>query len=109
MNGTRAALLLAALVLAVLPATAQPPTGPHDITTYPVVVFVPGMDETWIVRGIRYSGEGDKALTLDVTYPKGAARRWPTVVFVNGVGGRLTTGRSTGAGRGSSLRTDSRP
>jgi dienelactone hydrolase len=89
MNGTPAASLLAALVLAELPASAQQPTGPYDVATYPVVVSVPGMDETRIVRGIRYAGEGDRALTLDVTYPRGAARRWPAVVFVNGVGGRL--------------------
>ncbi len=90
MGRTRAALLLAGLVPAVLPASAPPPTRPHDVTTYPVVVSVPGMDETRVVRGIRYAGDGDRTLTLDVTYPKGAARaRWPAVVFVNGVGGRL--------------------
>jgi dienelactone hydrolase len=90
MDRTRAARSLVALILAVFPASAQPPTSPHDVTAYPVVVSVPGMDETRIVRGIRYAGEGDRALTLDVTYPKGAARaRWPVVVFVNGVGGRL--------------------
>jgi dienelactone hydrolase len=90
MGRIRDALLLAVLVPAVLPASAQQPTRPHDVTTYPVVVSVPGMDETRVARGIHYAGEGDRALTLDVTYPGGAARaRWPAVVFVNGVGGRL--------------------
>lgn len=74
MGSTRAALSLVAFVLAVRPASAQPQARPHDVTAYPVVVSVPGMDETRIVRGIRYAGEGDKAITLDVTCPKGAAR-----------------------------------
>ncbi|HSB63887.1 MAG TPA: hypothetical protein VLJ18_06955 [Thermoanaerobaculia bacterium] len=90
MRRPRAALSLAALVLAVPAASAPPPARPHDVTTYPVVVSVPGMDDTRVVRGIRYAGEGDRTLTLDVTYPRGVAgARWPAVVFVNGSGGRL--------------------
>ncbi len=90
MSENRAALPLVIALFAHVPAAGQTVPNPHDVTTYPVVLSTPGTDETRIVRGIRYTGEGDRTLTVDVTYPKGAARtRWPAVVFVNGVGGRL--------------------
>jgi Flp pilus assembly protein TadD len=80
-----------AATLASSAADAQGPPSPYDVTTYSVVWTVPGMKNVRAVRGTRYAGEGSSALTLDVTYPSGgdASTRWPAVVFVNGVGGKL--------------------
>ncbi|HKF45192.1 MAG TPA: tetratricopeptide repeat protein [Thermoanaerobaculia bacterium] len=88
--GLIAAVAAAAAVLAP-PAAAQPAPSPYDVTTYSVVWSVPAEKNVRVVRGTRYAGEGAAALKLDVTYPPGggSSTRWPAVVFVNGVGGRL--------------------
>jgi tetratricopeptide (TPR) repeat protein len=69
---------------------AQSPS-PYDVTTYSVVWTVPEAKHTRVVRNVRYAGEGPGALVMDLTYPSGgdASTRWPAVVFVNGVGGKL--------------------
>src|SRR5262249_11522333 len=89
----RVLAVLAAASAATLssPAAAQAPPSPYDVTTYSVVWTVPAAKNVRVVRGTRYTEDGASALTLDVTYPSGgdAAKRWPAVVFVNGVGGKL--------------------
>ncbi|HKA36111.1 MAG TPA: tetratricopeptide repeat protein [Thermoanaerobaculia bacterium] len=86
------ALLLPAGVFAAsaLPCAAQSPS-PYDVTAYSVVWTVPAEKNVRVVRGTRYAGEGGGALTLDITYPSGggSSTKWPAVVFVNGVGGKL--------------------
>jgi tetratricopeptide (TPR) repeat protein len=92
MAGSRARMtfvVASALVTAV--GAGQTPPSPYDVTTYPVVWTVPEAKNVKVVRGVRYAGEGAGALVLDLAYPSGggAAARWPAVVFVNGVGGKL--------------------
>ena len=86
-----AAAFAASLVSLASPVAAQSPPSPYDVTTYPVVWTVPGAKDVRVARGTRYAGEGAGILTLDVTYPSGgdASTRWPAVIFVNGVGGKL--------------------
>ena len=80
----------AASTVFAFPASAQQ-SSPYDVTAYSVVWTVPAEKNVRVVRGTRYAGEGAAALTMDVTYPPGggASTRWPAVVFVNGVGGKL--------------------
>ena len=86
----RIALVAAALAAPALSFARESPS-PYDVTTYSVVWTVPAEKNVRVVRGTPYSGEGGGALTLDVTYPSGggASAKWPAVVFVNGVGGKL--------------------
>ncbi|HSP93573.1 MAG TPA: tetratricopeptide repeat protein [Thermoanaerobaculia bacterium] len=85
-----AALAAASAASAAAPVAAQSPS-PYDVTTYGVVWTVPEAKNVRVVRNVRYAGEGSGALVMDLAYPSGgdASTRWPAVVFVNGVGGKL--------------------
>lgn len=85
-----AALAAASAASAAAAVAAQSPS-PYDVTTYSVVWTVPEAKHTRVVRNVRYAGEGSGALVMDLAYPSGgdASTRWPAVVFVNGVGGKL--------------------
>ncbi len=84
-------LVTLAAAFAAAAAAAQSPSSPYDVTTYSVIWTVPEAKNTRVVRGVHYSGEGAGSLVMDLTYPSGgdASKRWPAVVFVNGVGGKL--------------------
>jgi tetratricopeptide (TPR) repeat protein len=83
-----------ALLLLASPLAGQPgPASPHDVTTYAVVVAVPGMEKVRPVRGVTYAEGVSGALKMDLYHPDGPASQRPAVVFVNGVGGPLNAWR----------------
>jgi hypothetical protein len=88
---SRMALTVVSAMFVTAGAAGQTPPSPYDVTTYSVVWTVPEAKNAKVVRGVRYAGEGANALVLDLAYPSGgdAAARWPAVVFINGVGGKL--------------------
>ena len=87
----RIAFTVASAVFIAARGEGQSAPSPYDVTTYPVVWTVPEAKNAKVVRGVKYAGEGASALVLDLAYPSGgnASARWPAVVFVNGVGGKL--------------------
>ncbi len=64
---------------------------PYDVTTYPVVYQVPGMSAVTARTGVVYAKGAEGDLKADIYLPSPAPKeaRWPAVVFVNGVGGKL--------------------
>lgn len=81
--------LFVILFLGALRADSQ--TRPYDVTTYPVVYQVPAMAAVTARTGVVYAkgAEGDLKADLYLPSPAPKETRWPTVVFVNGVGGKL--------------------
>lgn len=76
--------LVLVLVAALLPRPAATQTSPHDVTTYPVVLSVPGAADVVERRGVPYAD----GVRLDLYVPPGPgpAGGWPVVLFANGVG-----------------------
>lgn len=87
----RIAFTIGSIVFVAARGAGQPAASPYDVTTYPVVWTVPEAKNAKLVRGVKYAGEGAAAFVLDLAYPNGGddRTRWPAVVFVNGVGGKL--------------------
>jgi dienelactone hydrolase len=87
----RIAITVGSIVFVAARGAGQPAVSPYDVTTYPVVWTLPEARNAKVVRGVKYAGESAGSLVMDLTYPPGgdASARWPAVVFVNGIGGKL--------------------
>ena len=85
-----AGVLAASIATATVQARPDPPGRVHEVTAQEVVYAVPGMDRVVVKADVPYKKIEGGELKLDLYYPPDAkpGAKYPTVVFINGVGDR---------------------